>query len=468
MLKRVTFLIALLLSSLLAAHAAWAGYDARAGELKNRLDTIKFVDDFATLERAVNDYTKARNEGLDDLVHLIEDNSVDKKQQSSWNERVDRMRTDAQRVTDAGKGMRGGPSTLVINFLNLFGAEEGKFLEALKTMEVPKRRDFILENRKNVKEMTEKREIEWRALFDQDNAIDDHEKAIYDEIVQLIDRSFDQADKEQRTTKEQLVDGVQKLTRFAKDWGKPLIMGFSAVVGLPPEIKHAVDEALKVLKEAEKPISAFAKIYLKVNEDYLSRSYEYSSEMRSERGGVYVLFGSLRASTEDFVKKNDYALAKQEYFNAESDLRSWRSALYTSAQQSDAEAFAKDVLAKLSGHLYETEKVFNDFVSRHKGKFFGPIAPDISQALTESRVWEDRVKAMDGKDLEGKLQHWRSDANTFFTVSMSGLTDSDQTELRKWIQPRVDELVKALEQAGKLSAQFHKDFDRHDAENDLK
>jgi hypothetical protein len=468
MLKRVPFLIALLLSWLVAAHAAWAGYDARAGELKNRLDTLKFVDDFTTLERAVNDYMKARNEGLDDLVHLIEDDSADKKQQSSWNDRVDRMRTEAQRVTDAGKSMRGGPSTLVINFLNTFGAEEGKFLEALKTMEVPKRRDFILENRKNVKEMTEKREIEWRALFDQDNAIDEHEKAIYDQVSDLIDRSFDQADKEQRTTKEQLVDGVQRLTRFAKDWGKPLIMGFSAVVGLPPDIKHAVDEALRVLKEAEKPISVFAKIYLKVNEDYLSRSSAYASEMRSERGGVYVLFGSLRASTEDFVRKNDYALAKQEYFNAESDLRNWRSVLYTSALQSDADSFGKDVLSKLSNHLHQTETVFNDFVGRHKGKFFGPIGPDIEESLTESRVWEDRVKAMDGKDLEGKLRQWRSEANTFFSVSMSGLTDSDQAELRKWIQPRVDELVKALEQAGTLSAQLHKDFDRRDLKNDLR
>src|SRR5262245_22828108 len=67
MFKRARFLVALFIAWLPSVQLAWAGYDARASELKTRLDAIKFVDRHDLLVKAVDDYLKARNECLDAL-----------------------------------------------------------------------------------------------------------------------------------------------------------------------------------------------------------------------------------------------------------------------------------------------------------------------------------------------------------------------------------------------------------------
>ena len=115
-----------------------------------------------------------------------------------------------------------------------------------------------------------------------------------------------------------------------------------------------------------------------------------------------------------------------------------------------------------------TERVFNEFVKEHKGKSFGPLAPDIKNALTESRAWEDRHRMMDEKGLDSKLRQWRNEANSFFGVSLSGLSSADKEYLRDLIQPRVDELVRSLEQAEEIPEKFHKDFNRRNAEDSLR
>jgi hypothetical protein len=217
-----------------------------------------------------------------------------------------------------------------------------------------------------------------------------------------------------------------------------------------------------------KAIEACAKIYLKTNADYIQRSAAYASLLQSERGGIYVLFGGFRRDTETFIQKNGFDQAKVAYSLASDALQSWASRTATAGQRSDGEAFSKDILAKLSNHLAVTEKTFNEFVSAHRGKFFGPIAPDIVEALAETRVWEDWHRMIKGKSLDSRLRQWRTEANTFFAVSLSGLSSEDQEYLRKLIQPRVDELVRSLEEAAKIEEKFAREFDRQINRTELK
>lgn len=62
----------------------------------------------------------------------------------------------------------------------------------------------------------------------------------------------------------------------------------------------------------------------------------------------------------------------------------------------------------------------------------------------------------------------RSEANTFFTVSLGELSSDDQEYLRKLIKERTDDLVRSLEEAEKIPAKFRKDFDRSRMGDDLK
>ncbi len=145
-------------------------------------------------------------------------------------------------------------------------------------------------------------------------------------------------------------------------------------------------------------------------------------------------------------------MAKIDYQAASDALASWSSSSATSGQRSDAEYFAKDLLGKLSNHLSVTEKSFNEFVRRHQSKFFGPVAPDIVEALAETRVWEDWNKMIQGKGLDAKLRMYRNEANTHFAIGLGELSTDDQEYLKGLIRERTNELVRSLEDAEKLPA----------------
>lgn len=467
--RRRGWLVVTLLGILLwSSGVAFAGYDARASELRDILAKKELADqkERDVLARALDDYVRAREQCLEDLVRIIEESSRDRtEQERAWNDRLGGCKQDASRLADAIKSISGTPSIGAFNFVNVTAIEEQKFFEGLGGVKVGERRDHLIVNQKNVIDMTQRLDEKWQALFDQDNSIDEHEQQIVSEIGAIVDRAFDQADRERRTIKEKLVDGVDKATKIVKKYNKPIVYLLGTLTGADLD---TLKQALEVIKGSEPAIDAYAKIYLKTNEDYIARSAEYAALLQSERGGIYILFGGFRQDTEEFLKKNGFDQAKIEYQLASDAMASWASSTATSGQRSDADAFGKDVLGKLGNHLAETERRFNDFVSHHKSKFFGPIAPDIKEALAETRVWEDWDRMMQGKSLDAKLRQWRSDASTFFTVSLSGLSSEDQEYLRGLLQPRVDELVRSLDDAATIPDRFHHDFDRSRLGDDLK
>jgi len=469
---RVWFVVAWFGVWMWGAGLAFAGYDARASELRailaRKLAQKELTDEKErdVLARALDDYLRARTQCLEDLVRIVEETSQSRtEQERAWDDRLGGCKQDASRLGDAIKSISGTPSVGAFNFVNLTQVEEEKFFSGLERVQVGERRDHLIENQKNVTDMSQRLDEKWRSLFEQDNSIDEHEKQIVDEIGEIIDRAYDAADRERRTIKEKLVAGVDQAVKVVKKYNKPLVYLLGALTGADLE---QLKQAIEVIKGSEPAVDAFSKIYLKTNEEYIARSNEYARLLQSERGGIYILFGSIRQDTEEFVKKNGFDQAKLEYRAAVDAMASWTSGTATSAQRSDADAFGRDVLGKLSNHLAETEKRFNEFVSRHKGKFFGPIAPDIKESIAETRVWEDWDRMIRGKSLDARLRQWRSEANTFFTVSLSGLTSDDEEFLRGFLKPRVEELVRSLVEAEKIPDKFHHDFDRHSLGDELK
>ena len=467
--RRPGWLVVTLLGLLLwGAGPAFAGYDARVSELRDILAREQLTDqkERDVLAGALDGYLRGRQQCLEDLVRIIEETSKDRiEQERAWDDRLGGCKQDASRLGDAIKSISGTPSIAAFHFVNVTAVEEQKFFEGLERVQVCERRDHLIVNQKNVVDLTQRLDEKWRALFDQDNSIDDHEQQVVTQIGEIIDRSFDQADRERRTIKEKLVDGVDQATKIVKKYNKPIVYLLGALTGADLEtLKQAID----VIKGSEPAIDAYAKIYLKTNEDYIARSIEYAALLQGERGGIYLLFGGFRQDTEEFLKKNGFDQAKLEYQAGSDAMASWASGTATSGQRSDAGAFGHDVLGKLSNHLAETETKFNDFVSHHKSKFFGPIAPDIKEALAETRAWESWDRLIQGKGLDARLRQWRSEANIFFTVSLSGLSSEDQQYLRGLLQPRVDELVRSLDDAAQIPEKFHHDFDRSRLGDDLK
>lgn len=465
--KPISFIVALLVTACVWVRVADAGYDARASELRAVLKKKELADDKEreVLTKALDEYLSHRQECLDSLVRIIAETSADAKQEQAWLYRLDGCREDAARLGEAVKSISGTPSIGAFNFVGVTQVEEVNFFTNLTKTKVGERRDKIAVNGKNVADMTSKLDEKWRYLFDQDNSLDEYEKRIVEQVGALIDESLDESDKQRRTIKEQLVGNVNEVAKFVKKWGKGIR---EALQHVPSEEVQVLRHALEGIEKVAPAIDAYAKIYLKTNADYIARSADYASLLQSEKGGIYVLFGGFRRDTEEFLKTNGFDLAKIDYQAASDALSSWASSSATSGQKSDAESFSKEVLGKLSTQLSVTEKAFNEFVSHHKSKFFGPIAPEIKEALAETRVWEDWNRMMQGKSLDSKLRQWRSEANTFFDVSLAELSSDDQAYLKGLLRERTDELVRSLQEAEKLPEKFKHDFDRSRLGDDIR
>ncbi|MCE9575498.1 MAG: hypothetical protein K8W52_20260 [Deltaproteobacteria bacterium] len=470
--SRFGVLIVALALLLCGAARAFAGYDARGAELRDILakkELDQATKEREVLTRALDEYLRTREQCLQDLVKIVEEPSPGRTEQERvWDERLAACRQEASKIGDAIKGIPGVPTIGAFNFINVTQVEEEKFFATLDRVQVGERRDRLVANQKNLLEMTQALDEKWRSLVEQDKVLDEREKQVVDDLGAIIDRAFDAADRERRTLKEKVVNGGQQISAVVKRWGKPIAYLLGALTGAD---LHALEEGIKVFKEADPAISAYSKIYAKTNADYIGRAADYAALLQSERGGIFVLYGGFYRDTKQFLEKNGFDIAKVDYQLGSEAMSAWASGAATAGQRADADAFGRDVLARLSAHLAETEKKFNEFVARHKGKFFGPIAPEITEALAETRVWEDWARMIEGKNLDAKLRQWRNEANdnnVFFTVSIDGLTDADRGELRREIQPRIDELVQSLDDAATIPQRFRKDFDRSRLGDELK
>ncbi|MBI2900694.1 MAG: hypothetical protein HYY17_10960 [Planctomycetes bacterium] len=443
--------------------------DARAKELKDQILKLESDQpkDREVLQRAVDDYIKERDEFFKKLLEIVAESGTDRtNQEALWVDCVKQLRDKLRAIVEGAKGnLSKEPTVAVLAFYTVMLLDEDKCLAALQEVKVAEKRDEIVKNQALVVDMSTKLQIKWDRLLDEDNRIDEHEKRVVDELKAAIERSYDDADRKYRSIKEDAVVAVDKIVGLVKKFDKPITVLVSTLTGADLE---TVKQAVRAIKDLEPGIRTFSEIYLKTNENYIARRNDYNSLLGSERGGVYVLFGGFRRDTQEFVDKNGFSTAQESYSKAKDALDRLVSGLPTDGQKADIGAFAKEVLEKLSGHLSATEKIHNAFVERHKSKFFGPLGPDIKEALAETRVWEDRLRMIEGLGLESKLRQWRSSANTFFDVSLSGLSSADAEYLRKLIQERVDELVKSLEEAEKIPEKYRRDFDRREVESQLK
>jgi hypothetical protein len=446
--------------------ASAQSYDARAKEMRDRLDKAGLTtEEVSAMSRGIDDYNRQRQQCLTDLLAQFKDRSTNfDSQVSMWHSRVAGCRREAPRLTDAIKNASGAQPK-ALDFANSLSAEEDAFFDAMLEAEVAEQRLLIVRSRAYILEETTLLDERWRTLDSTDNDIDSQERKVREEVSSILDRAFADVDTQHRTNKEKLVNGVNKVVQFTENYKDPITTLLSTLTGSD---LSALKEALGYLTgEVAKGVDNASQIYLKTNPEVTARTVSFNALLQSERGGVYLLFNQFREETQRFVEQNGFDKAKDAYNNASNALRQW-SSKGTSGQRSDADAFTRDLLAALGVHLSETETAFNDLVSRHKGKFFGPISPEIKEALTEKRAAEDWERAFKSEDLESKLRKWRDQANTFYTVDLSGLRSVDRDYLRGLLRDQIDNLLKAQDATAETLTAIPAQLDHKNLEDELK
>jgi hypothetical protein len=450
LLQPLRWLAAVWLAWVALAGVAFAGYDARRAELRDKLATTQEItgqNERRLLTEAIDKYIASRNEILQRLVAVVEESSDNYTQQEQkWREQISTLRADL--AVDIGDSLHDqpAPSLPALVFRQTVLSEEDKFINGLTDIKVADARDQIILNRKNVAELKKNLEEKWRSLREQDQSLDDNEKQAVEELKGLVDEAINRVASERRELKDKVARIVNNATKFPRP------------DGLLPEW---ADIFLQLVEQGTDQ-------WLEARNDFEARVQKYQGWVAGERGGILVLFKSMRDLTQDFVDKNKFELMKKRYEEARGKLDSWRSASATSGQRRDADDFAGDVLTKLSVHLAADEAVFNELVRAHEHRFFGPISPDVREELVETKIWEDRIKSVTGRDLETRLREWRNDTDNLWYVDMSPLTSEMRDYLRGFFKERVHKIVEAEQSLENYNEKLKGYFDRKVLDDDLK
>jgi hypothetical protein len=317
-------------------------------------------------------------------------------------------------------------------------------LEALGKANAGAARDVIVENGRVVKEMTELLETKWEGLLDLDGTYDEQEKAAVRDLQQLVREAMHEVARDQATLVSKLV--IAKDERKAKR---------TVAVGLMDAIKLAMRGSIEGLA--------------KTTGEYPKVRKRLQDAMKSEQGGVFFLFKDVRGDTDLFLRKNEFGKAKAAYEDARGGLDRAKSACATSGQKEDVDALSRAVLEKLSGHLSRTEATQNSFMKEHEKKFFGPVGPDIANALLETGQWVEWERQFQALDLDALARRWRSDASGFYSSQLGSIPGEDREVLRGMVKQDLERFVK-------LSDELAREYDetiallasRRDAERALR
>jgi hypothetical protein len=436
-----------LLASLTAVAGASAELTARLEELAKGATVTP--QEKKALSDGLKDWLSARERCFKDLIELIEEDSPSRQEQeAAWVQRVKQARADLGKTLGDSLRNVSTPTVHALGYRATVVQEEDRMLEALEQAKVGEKRDLIVKNQAKVKEMTSLLEEKWNGgILSIDKSLDEQEKAVIQELQDLAKETVDEWSRENTRI-------IEKIGLFvSRDKSKQ-------PATLSPTSPILIDINGLVLGQMEILIKKYGK--------YAELRSKLQQYQQSERGGVFVLFREVRKDTELFLRENEFPRAKRAYEEAKDGMGKVASACTTSAQREDISNLTSELLSKLSRHLSATESVQNEFIKRNERKFYGPLGPDIKEALLETRQWEDWSRQFSSLDLDAHLRKFRSAADGFYEVSVSGLTSAEKDLLKGVLKEDHGKLYSLCEQWAKDYGELeelHKK--RREAERDL-
>jgi hypothetical protein len=423
-----------------------ADYDQRLSELKAELEkdnTFPKSEQDKVLKSYAS-YLETRNASLRELTELVGNRETGKKEEQQKNI----VAKTGSKLTEVAREI--GPmaqNSLFPTFAESykkFYIDEITFIERLDKSGFAKRRDQIVELREKMQKQTKDLEIKWKRELELDTPFDDKERAAADEIKFQISKFIEEMAEKNKTFSESLAKVVDK----------------SGVAGPLTDALGKLGDVLDVSAEN----------VLRVQKSIEERVRTYQSLANYEKDGVLIIFTETYLDTKKFIAENGYDTAKTYYAAAESENKTiFENG--TSAQRGDAKDFFEKTLKQLGENLRDMEDSFKAFVSNHDGKFFGPISPDITEQLLETKSWERFGSELEGLDLESKLRRWREEnEDRFLRLNLTDTPEVNRNRIKDFLEvhfKKLNEAIKIL-QSFSDGKKINQAFDRRELEQFIK
>lgn len=435
-----------------------ATYERRRRELKDAFTKIQStlpIEEVLNLADAMDRYFAARDEVLTSLFAIVGDTG-DNKRESDWKDKLARGCDALKNTLDNALRSVELPTLARLAFEQMAVADENRFWSSLEKLNLGTRRDDLMLLGQNLEWYVTILEKKWETMKVENGALEDYEKRATSQIAAMVDEAIGQTApltarlKEAvtatgeailnipREIKDSLTANAEARLELKDDTAKMVADACDAIMSSFMKIK--LGEYSRVLDAGKAAVENYA-VFLKG--DYSARVLEYRDKIRRQTDGILVVFSQTRRDTDEFIKKNGFDVAKAQYQEAKDALNRWITDLPTDGLKSDGKEFADALADGLSRHLTGMETMFNRFVSQNQGRFFGPVGPDIEQALLETRFWDDTLATLVGKGLEAKLREWRSDAHQFLEINLEDTFRQLDSELRDMPQ-EVQDAIRAL------------------------
>jgi hypothetical protein len=373
------------------------------------------------LIEAAEAYLQERDAVLTTLSSLIAV-TTDDEQANEWESTVDDL-SDIPELVDVDDALS---SEEALELYDLLMDEEQEWVSALSVLNTASYRDQLIALKLRLQNMTELLEEKWQGFLNEDGKLDQKELEIFADVYDLY-RNFIE---DMNAAREKVQTTLKAVGEAATKADKFLETGSSAETDLVKFAGAAIKEAVG--------------FYVKTESD-IGKNLPTLEQLTDAELKVIVLFKETREDTALFIRENGFDKMKALYTEAENELKEFAN-VGTDGQQDDTEVFVDKVLASLSKHVSDGEKIYNDFVAKHNLKFFGPIGPDIKEALLEHQVWLTEEDEWRNLDLEEYLKNWRDETKEIIEVnlSLSGISDEERERIEEALEPAIEEMDNAL------------------------
>lgn len=437
------------------------GYsDNRSKELTQLLRDMQpapTAEEKAKIQDALDTYFRDRDDHLSSIRAIIGDTSENKKlgdvldRFSRWEDTLKRFGDCLNYIRDV--------TTAALAFVTRVSFEEKKAIDGLREARVGEGRDILVYMATNVETMIKALSDKWAKLNYESGYFDAQERQAADEIRKMVEEAIyktapatDQLVKLSNDfyqfTQQVPKDIDQWLIDLAKDLDKKDADRWKALIKTVQPgkyIKGMFDTAMGIpslsngdpqgqLGDLTKNASGHVGGLLS------RRAEEYRSAIQRRTDGILVLFNETRRDTDEFIKNNSFEAAKLKYQAVSDTLDRFVSSMPTDGLKNDFGAFVKELRDMYGRHLTEMETMYNRFVSENQYRFFGPLGPDISEALTQTKAWEQVRVGIVNLGLEEKLRQFRSDLNQFIEVKMNDAVQRMWTQL-ECLDPEVRQAI---------------------------
>ncbi|HWO17370.1 MAG TPA: hypothetical protein VNO30_01295 [Kofleriaceae bacterium] len=380
------------------------------------------------LMQSIVDWNAKRAEHLDALLDILTEDTKEPRI-DKWKSRVSALK-DALSVfckTDTRLPQPATAASLALVLTNAIS--EADLVEAVEAaLPAVEARDAVTRYIDAVREETKTLETSWASVIASHKSYEAQELAVIEQVERMLT---------------EVARDIGSLQSDLKKLATASIQTASAVVSKMPEggANEADIPADNEIQVADQIIDRWQ--LLKTGMD--TEEYRFQTYFREELGGPLLVFQDFREETKKFIDEYGYSKLLEQVEKAKAALDPIRSSGTTPANLKDGEAFVTAAKLILQLHATNAKKIWDDFATKHEGKFFGPIKPDISKALLDRDEFEKKYERLQAHNLHSLLQMWRDSSREPFGIDFSGLPAHVADQYKAAIRPaleRVDEVLK--------------------------